>query len=194
MVAAALSLPLRVPKAALYGTHAPLGFGLPNMLSRFRLRQVRGLLLALNSRNALTRETTWSLWSVPSVCALALSDSSSLDATLAEYSLSVVCATALGDAPVCCECGPAPLDGPVDVVTDGSSNGDRLGWSPVVVSSLGVIAEASSRCAMVGASLWVAEQCGKALILWLQSVLVVPFGEYGGGASRCPWVDALRLC
>ena len=64
-------------------------------------------------------------------------------------------------------------------------------------------------CAMVGASSWVAEWCGKALALWLLSVLGVPltfvrsyladntgatFGEDGGRASHCPWVDVLRLC
>ena len=38
VAAAALSLPLRVPNAALYGTLASLGFGLPDVLSRFRLR------------------------------------------------------------------------------------------------------------------------------------------------------------
>ena len=101
--AAALSQPLCVPDAALYGTLASPGFGPPNVLSRFRLRQVRGLLLALNSRNTLARETTRSLWSVPSVRALCLFDWSSLDATLAEYSLSFMCAAALGDATVWCE-------------------------------------------------------------------------------------------
>ena len=97
---ASLSLLLCVPHAVLYGTLASLGFGMPNMLSRFRLRQVHGLLLTLNSRNAVARETTRSLWSVPTLRALRLSDWSCLDATLAEYSLSVVCAATLSDAPV----------------------------------------------------------------------------------------------
>ena len=71
---AAVSLPLRVPNVVMYGTIASLGFGLPDVLSRFRLRQVRGLLLALNNRNALARETTRFLWSVPTLRALRLSD------------------------------------------------------------------------------------------------------------------------
>ena len=52
-----LSLPLRVPNVALYGTIASLGLGLPDVLSRFRLRQVRWLSLALNRQHALASET-----------------------------------------------------------------------------------------------------------------------------------------
>ena len=194
--------------AALYGTLASPGFGLPDVLSRFRLRQVGALLLALNNRNALARETTRSLWSVPALRALRLSTWLCLDATLAEYSLSVVCAATLSDAPVWCELGPAELDGPVDVVTDGSRDGDKVGWSTVVVSPTGVVAEAWFGCAMVGALSWVAEWCGKALALWLLGELGVPlssvrsfvadntgatYSEDGGRASCCPWVDILRL-
>ena len=36
----------------------------------------------------------------------------------------------------------AELDGPVDVVTDGSRDGDKVGWSAVVVSPMGIVAEA----------------------------------------------------
>ena len=48
----ALSQPLRVPNVALSGTLASSGFGVSDVLSRFRLRQVRGLLLARSSQNA----------------------------------------------------------------------------------------------------------------------------------------------
>ena len=40
LVVIALWLLLRVPNAALYGTLESRGFGLPDMLTRFRLRQV----------------------------------------------------------------------------------------------------------------------------------------------------------
>ena len=100
------------------------------------------------------------------------------------------------------------LYGPVDVVTHGSRDGDRVGWLAVVVSPMGVVAEAWSGCAMVGVSSWVAEWCGKALALWLLGELRVhlssvrsfvadntgaTYGEDGNCASRCPWVDILRL-
>ena len=112
-------------------------------------------------------QTTRSLWSVPTLGTLRLSEWSCLDATLAEYSLSIVCVAMLSDAPVWCECGLAELHCPVDVVTDGSRDGDRVGWSAVVVSPQGVEAEGWSGCAMVGASSWVAEWCGKALASWV---------------------------
>ena len=145
---------------------------------------------------------------MPTLRALCLSDWLCLDATLAAYSLFVVCVAALGDVPVWCEHGPASLDGPVDVVMDGSRDGDRVGWSAVVVSPMGVVAQAWSGCAMVGASLWVAEWCGKALALWVLGELGVPLksvrsfvadnmgatcGDDGGRASRCPWAVVLRL-
>ena len=205
---AALSLPLRVPNVALYGVLASLGFGVPNLLSHFRLCQVRGLLLALNSRNALAKETTRSLWSVPTLRAMRLFDYSCLDATLAEYSLSVVYAATLSDAPVWCERHPAELDGPVDIVTDGSPDGDKVGWSVVVVSPMVGVAEGWSGCTMVGVSSWVAEWCGKALALWLVGELGVPlrsvrsfvadntgatYDEDSGCAFRYPWVDILHL-
>ena len=78
----------------------------------------------------------------------------------------------------------------------------------VVVSSMGVVAEALCGCAMVGASSWVAEWCGKALALWLLGELGVPlmsvrsfvaddtgatYVEDGGRATPCPWVDVPRL-
>ena len=73
---------------------------------------------------------------------------------------------------------------------------------------MGVMAEAWSGCAMVGASSWVAKWCGKALALWLLGELGVPpksvrsfmadntgatYGEDSGRTSRCPWGDVLRL-
>ena len=69
----ALSLPLCVPNVALYGTIAPLGFSVPDALCRLRPRQVRGILLALNSQKALATWTTHPLWSVPTLHALCLS-------------------------------------------------------------------------------------------------------------------------
>ena len=117
-------------------------------------------------------------------------------------------AATLSDSPVWCDRGPAELDGPVDVVTDGSRDGDKAGWSAVVVSPIGVIKQAWSGCTMVGALSWVAQWCRKALALWLLGELVLPlssvrsfvadntgatYGEDGGRASRCPWVDILRL-
>ena len=169
---------------------------------------MRGRLLALNSRNTLSSETTWSLWPVPIFRALHLCDSSCLDATVAEYSLSEVCVATLIGAPVWCECGPVELHCLVDVVTDGSRDGDLVGWSAVIVSPKGVVAEAWSWCAMVGASLWVAKWCGKPLALWLLGELGLPlspvrsfvvdntwatYGEDGSRASHYTWVDTLRL-
>ena len=52
-VAAAALCTLRVSNAALSGTLASVEFGLPNVLSRFHLCPVFGLLLAMNSRSAL---------------------------------------------------------------------------------------------------------------------------------------------
>ena len=52
IVVGALSQPLRVRNVALSSALASSAFGVPDVLSRFRLRQVRGLLLALNSLNA----------------------------------------------------------------------------------------------------------------------------------------------
>ena len=99
-----------------------------------------------------SQKITGSLWLVPTLRALRLSNRLCLNPTLAGYSLSVVCVATLSDAPLWCKCGPAELQYPVDVVTDGSRDGDRVGWSAVVVSPKGVVAEAWSWCAMVGAS------------------------------------------
>ena len=119
-----------------------------------------------------------------------------------------MCVPTLSDAPVWCKRGPAELQCPVDVVTDGPRDGDKVGWSAVVVSPQGVVAEAWCGCAMVGASSWVAEWCGKALALWLLGELGVlvssvrffvadntgaTYGEDGGRACQCSWVDTLWL-
>ena len=196
----ALCLLLGVRNLALYGTLASLGFGLPDVLFRFRLRQVRGLPLALNIRNALALAGALFAYSA----SLRVVESPCYPGGVP----SIVCTVALGDAPVWCECGPALLGGPVDVVTYGSRDGEQVGWSTVVVSSLGVVAEAWFGCAMVGVSLWVAEWCGEALALWLLSVLGVPvtslrsfvadnrgatFGKDGGRASSVHALTSFAL-
>ena len=120
----------------------------------------------------------------------------------------MVCVATLNGAPVWCERGPAELHCPVDVVTDGSRDGDRVGWLAVAVSPKGVVAEAWFVCARVGALLWVAECCGKAMALWLLRELGVhvgsvrsfvadntgaTYGEDGGCASDGSWDGTLRL-
>ena len=127
---------------------------------------------------------------------------------MAEYSLSVVCARALGDAAVWRERGRAPMDGLVNVATDGSRDGHQVGWAGVVVSYLSVVPEAWFGCAMVGAYSLVDEWCGKAAALWLLGVLGVPllrvrsfvadnrgatYGEDSGHASHCPCINVLPL-
>ena len=70
----ALSVPLRVPNAALVSILASLESEKPFVLSRFHLRKLRGLLVAINTKNALARETARSLWLVAALLALPLSD------------------------------------------------------------------------------------------------------------------------
>ena len=53
----------------------------------------------------------------------------------------MVCVATLSDAPVWCEHGALELHCPVDVVMEGSRDGDRVGWSVVSVSPKGVVAE-----------------------------------------------------
>ena len=105
----------------------------------------------MNARNVLARETTRSLSSVPTLRALRLSDWSCLNATVAAKWVCMVCAATLGDALVWCDDGPASLEGAANVVMDGSRGGDIVGSSTVVVWLMGVVAEAWSGGAMVGA-------------------------------------------
>ena len=137
--AASLSLLMRVRNTALYGTVGSLGFGLLSVLCRFRLYQVRGLLLALNSHNTLDCGTARCLWSVSSLRALHLSDLSGPNTTLAKYSLCVVHVAMLCHALVSGERGLVSVYGGVGVVTNGSGDGGRVGLSAVVVSLSGVV-------------------------------------------------------
>ena len=69
----ALSQPLCMTNVAI-GTLASSSFGVPDVLSHFSLRQVRGLLPALNRCSALAKEGARSLSSVPTLRALCMSD------------------------------------------------------------------------------------------------------------------------
>ena len=146
----------------------------PTCCPAFVFAKCASLLLVLNSRSALAKESVQSLWSVPSLHALCLSIWSFVDAPLAEYSACVVCVVTLRYATVWCERVLAELDGLVDVIKDGSRDADRVGRLAVVVSPKGVATEAWSGCSMVGASLWVAKWFVKALARSLIGEVEVP--------------------
>ena len=87
---AALRLPGSFPKSLLYAPMRAGGLGIPNLVSRFTLRFLAGVLRALNSRNHLLRHSTRWLLSTPAAIQVADDDISTFRALLDRHQLRLL--------------------------------------------------------------------------------------------------------
>ena len=68
-----------------------------------------------------------------------------------------------------------------------------MGWSAIIVSASAIVAKASSGCAMVSVSSWVADFCGQARALGLLGVLGVPHSSVRSFVADDPGAILVRM-
>lgn len=211
VVTNSLRIPINVPNRLLYGCKGSLGFRVPALLLRFRLRFIKGIYSCVNSRSLYTREMSRLVISSPLSRLVKNHDWIVAKAWMQQYDLSLHLPQ---DPPLhasevvwCLDRAP---DTDVVIVTDGSKEDRKHGWGVVIADSSGIVATAHSGAMLAGGSSWTAEWLGKGLALWairkLQDLypnticrvyaadnVAAAYGSNGGRPSRCHWIDNIRL-
>ena len=203
-----LGIHQHLPRAVLYGGPKTLGFCVPLLFLRSKLRYLKGLFKGINSRSILTREIVRHVLDTPLPQPMR-GDWDCVRAWLVEFELQLLPAASDLLAPASVEwvqdCAPV---GSVLAVTDGSQDGAAHGWAVVLVDALGIFAWACSGTLLSCGSSWVAEWRAKSRAVWLLRPLSVAVSDVlgfvadnlaasfdlcGGKPSWCVWVDAVRL-
>ena len=172
----ALGGPRTFPRKLLYTSLRGGGFGLPRLLARFELRFVGSMVAALNSRNNLARQTLRALVGAPALVGIEGNDVAEFLSLLSSHDLAVSLPPHLRTRPapridhIC----RAYTGGPVCVLSDGSVNGDAVGWGAVVITPDAVLATTSGGLRADCPSSWAAEWIGKLEGVLLAERLGVP--------------------
>lgn len=155
-------VPRSTPKMVLHFPLSQGGFGCPRLVLTLALRYAAGVAAALNSRNALVRDTTRWLWTHRPK-PLGADDFVELDQVLQAPRLmfSLPPHAQLRPA-ICVNCiqRSQPV-GPMLVVSDGSWNEKSLGWGAVVADAEGVPATTSGGIRCLDGHSCAAEWLGK---------------------------------
>ena len=164
-----------VPLAPLYGVTGLLDFCVPLLFLRYQLQYVKGLFVALNSRSVYTRNMLRYTVLGAGLRQFEGSDRKCVCKWLPSFLLQFrpVGHRDLCPAPRRARCPPASA-GAVSASTDGSKEGDRHGWSAVLVDTDGVFVRLCLGALLLCGSSWVAEWCGKGLAVCVLCELGVP--------------------
>ena len=171
---AMLQVPNWFPSLFLRLPHSHGGLGFPSLYERLRMRRLLLTTLAASSRNAYVRSLVQVQCSNPLWDSLRWSDVFHFRKDFESLDLKLVCEPKSHFQPpqVHGIWRREPSSGPVVVVTDGSCQGNQVGYAAVFFDNGGALGSFYSNACFADASSWVAEWLGK--ILGLVCLLPYP--------------------